>query len=88
MSALGPLFHPKFCEKVEFLQEAVKHPIHRQGVLCDIKSRPKGSERVDFFKLRRLLPDVCNFTSQHEKREGHKSGSKWKLVHFPLCSLL
>ena len=34
-----------------------------------------------------LPMDVCNFTWQHEKRKGHKSGSKWKLVHFPLCSL-
>ena len=34
-----------------------------------------------------LPTDVCDFAWQHEKREGHKSGSKWKLVHFPLCFL-
>ena len=34
-----------------------------------------------------LLMDGCNFTWQHEKHKGHKSGTKWKLVHFPLCSL-
>ena len=31
-----------------------------------------------------LLTNVCDFTWQHEK---HKSGSKWKLVRFSLCSL-
>ena len=35
----------------------------------------------------RLLTDVCDFTWQHEKFKGHKSGSKQKLVNFPLCSL-
>ena len=34
-----------------------------------------------------LVGAVCNFTWQYEKHKGHKSGSKWKLVHFPLCSL-
>ena len=34
-----------------------------------------------------LPTDVCNFTWQHEKCKGHKSGSKYKLVHFPLWSL-
>ena len=35
----------------------------------------------------RFPMDVCDFTWQHEKCKGHKSGSKWKLVHFPWCSL-
>ena len=36
----------------------------------------------------RLLTDVCDFTWQYEKCKGHKTGSKWKLAHFPLCPFL
>ena len=39
------------------------------------------------FVRSRILTDVCDFTWKDKKCKEHKSGSKQKLVHFPLCSL-
>ena len=35
-----------------------------------------------------LQTDVSDFSWQRERHKGHKSGNKWKRVHFPSCSLL
>ena len=44
---------------------------------------------TDWSCVRSRLPmDVSDFSWQHERHKGHKSGNKWKRVHFPSCSLL